>query len=417
MKKGTFIFIDQIYACGGVETYIYRMSKWLISNEYDVILMLPEKCSEIDEKLLEDTRKLGVKILFNLPVPNNHNYGMPTFNIKLNLPEKTKVYIISTTIADLYIAEALMYSNQNINFINIAYMLHPEAFVYKDDKSNFFNKIFFNREYKKIKTKLIKNNILYFLSEEHKKTFVHTTYKKQIDGRILRLGININDLNKEKILHHYNKREKILLTVSRFDFPFKNYLKGLVKSLAVIDNQNIRMKIIGWGKDEKELVKTIKKLPSSLQQRISIIGGVSYSELCDYLNDSYIYIGEGTSVLDAINNNVVSIVVNEYDDECKTDGFFSDNYNVTTTSCTKYKIDYLLNKVLSFSEEEYVEQFMKDYKTFEEHYNIDKVMNLITSIENNNAHSITKFQIKKYMIQKYILINLKNLVNKIKKRK
>lgn len=408
MENITFVFIDQIFTSSGVETYIYRMSYWLIKHGYNVILMLPENCRKIDNKLLEQTKKIGVDIRFNLPT-FGQDEALPNFKIKLGLKEASEVIILSTTILDLYIAEAIIYSNSKCRFTNISYMLHPKAFVI--NKYDRFSKLCMINTYKKISKRLIDNHILHFLSEEHKKAFLSENNYENVENRILRLGMFINEYD-YSIISKKSTLKKNILTITRFDFPFKDYLKGLIESLKSIKNQDVTLTIIGWGEGENELISIIKKQPLDIQNRIIILKGVSYFELSNYFNDTYLYIGEGTSILDSLNSSTLSIVVNEYDEDCHTDGYFSQNYNVTTTNCTKYKIVDFLDRALSLSNEEYISQFNDDYIRFKDTYDIEIIMNQLLSIKNTDIHSITKFQIYKFIIQKRFFNFVKKLIRR-----
>lgn len=407
----TVIFIDQIFTSSGVETYIYRMSKWLRKNKYNVILLLPENCEDVDDKLLNDTRSLGVDILFSLPKGKGKS-GMPTFKLKLNVPNKTKIYMLSTTITDLYISESIMYSNPDYEYVNIAYMLHPESFII-NNKSSLINKILFLNDYKQISSNLISQNVLYFLSEEHRNSFVQNVYKSEISDRIIRLGVFINEINYSSIKERYSYKNKKILTISRFDFPFKNYLKGLIKSIKFM-NEEVYLEIIGWGNGESELKEIIDQESIEIKQRIKIIKRVSYSELQEYFKDAYLYVGEGTSVLDALNSSLLAFVTNEYDDNCKTDGYFFKNYNVTTTECKKYQIKDILNNALDLSEEQYKSQIEKDYNKFCELYDINTIMNQILNIKNKKIHVISKYRIRKYVLKNNILNILRYLFKLIR---
>ena len=402
----TFVFVNQIFTSSGTETYIFRMSKWLKEHKYDVILLLPENCSQIDDNLLKNTESLGVKVDFCIPSLSN-GMGIPDLNYKLSLDKSVKITLITFTVETLFIAESIMYANPEYDFTNITYMVHPNSYIYKSKNSNFIRRGIFNPMYSGISSRLVDNRILYFLSENHKNIFIKSTFHKEIKDRILRLGTYINGLNVDKTRNHYKQRK--IVTVSRFDFPFKDYLKGLIDSLEKLD-KNVSLNIIGWGQDEEELMSYIEKKRDNIRNRINVIKGVTYQNLQKYLDDAFVYIGEGTSVLDALNNSLLSIVVNEYDRSAKTNGYFYDNYNVTTTECNLYQIEEFLKIVFSMSEEEYITQVKKDYNRFVDIYNINNVMKEMIAIKNNNTHAISKKEIKFFTFMEKTIDRIRRII-------
>ena len=74
-----------------------------------------------------------------------------------------------------------------------------------------------------------------------------------------------------------------------------------------------------------EIKKIISKLPLETQKNIYIEGIVPYEKLEYYFEDADIYIGMGTTVLDACNHMVPALTVCSYTYEFLTIGFFYEN--------------------------------------------------------------------------------------------
>lgn len=58
------------------------------------------------------------------------------------------------------------------------------------------------------------------------------------------------------------------------------------------------------------------------QKMIELLGPIDYIELDKYILKSDLYVGIGTTVLEAIKNGIPAIPVRDFSYECLTSGFF-----------------------------------------------------------------------------------------------
>ena len=116
------------------------------------------------------------------------------------------------------------------------------------------------------------------------------------------------------------------MTIARADFPFKGYIVGLIEWFKT-SSERTNLNIISYGKDEKVIVDKINALDDSVKNRISFVGKTDYNELEKYYQNADIYVGMGTTVLDASLRGIVSIPVQAYTTDLVADKFFFEDYS------------------------------------------------------------------------------------------
>ena len=116
------------------------------------------------------------------------------------------------------------------------------------------------------------------------------------------------------------------MQMSFFVNSFKGYLIGLIEWFAE-SMKNIYLTIISYGPDEELLSQKIASLPPSVRNRIEWYGKTDYNHLEDYYKKASIYVGMGTTVLDASLRGVVSIPVQAYTYQLVAEDFLFNDYS------------------------------------------------------------------------------------------
>jgi glycosyltransferase involved in cell wall biosynthesis len=114
----------------------------------------------------------------------------------------------------------------------------------------------------------------------------------------------------------------VILTVARL-VDVKGYVAGLIKTLARIQQTaglRFRLIIVGDGPLRSKLEKDAES--SGIGCRIEFVGTVPYAELKEYYVKADIYVGMGTTVLEAASAGVPAIVAIAYTENFLTTGVF-----------------------------------------------------------------------------------------------
>lgn len=116
-----------------------------------------------------------------------------------------------------------------------------------------------------------------------------------------------------------------LLSISRADFPFKGYLKGLIETYSELKKKykGLNLTVISSGPHYDELEKWVNEA-KRVGADIRLIQGAKNSELPGYYRNCDLYVGMGTTLIEAAMQKVPSVVVEKYTYSFRSDHFFNE---------------------------------------------------------------------------------------------
>lgn len=365
---------------GGTPTYWFRMLTWAKGNGYAPYLMVHKRRS-ISKRWEQRLKEENIEIVrFDL------KYGGICFDSNLQIAAK---FITEETLfvtAELHCYINLKQYSINAKFAKcILYILHPLA-------TQICGWRIVNNIYKRV-LKADCNEGVIFMDEE---TFY--SYKKYYGDEIynehyFRLGNYVSPID-YKSLHKRNvsRHDKFkILTVSRFEFPFKGYLLGMLNSLKNVSFPNdYELIIVGNGPNYDDFVDAMNVLEDDIVRHIKLVGEVDYTLLGKYYSEASAYVGMGTTLLEASQNGVPSIVASAFQIGEKSTGFLFDsrynlggNSNIESSSVTT--ISECLQKVVKSSYQEYQEMAESCYEVNFVDYNLDDVMEKVLKVHTNTT--------------------------------
>lgn len=397
----TYIMFYKNVDIGGCELLIGKIGRQLIKEQNEVWLC----CSEISEEMKLRYLQDGIQIHFI------NNWGN-TKEIKTWLLSFHKMLFEFTFIWDDYIR---MYSLRGITAKTVFYAVHYKALaIGRNCRIGIINFMLKKILLPEIRRYAQERKIV--CMDEQTVHYTKDYYNKCIRGdnisfEIIRIpvdGIHI----KECSLNKSTKSKGFgILAIARADFPFKGYLLGLIDYMNGSDvKPDINLTIISYGKDLALLHKKMNAASPDVKKRIELIGKVDYEELENYFLKSKLYIGMGTTLLDASLRNVIAVPVASYTNDLKADSFFYEDITRLTADGLKVnKIVHLINTVYDMSEKEYAELADLSKKMVENTYGtpiiVKQFMELFQEIEPNNCkgHSlmVTYGSIFKCMIKQW----------------
>lgn len=155
-----------------------------------------------------------------------------------------------------------------------------------------------------------------------------------------------------------------IVSISRFDFPHKNYLLGLIKAYGKIKAQypNLFLHIIGYGTGKELVDATINKLSADAQKGVILHGEVSKDNLPQILKDMHLNVSVAGSVGVGAVNGVLSIPARNFcEDACEVYGLLPEAANMTTSTEKGKAIIPFIEQVLHMSEDEYIKRCVDSY--------------------------------------------------------
>lgn len=358
----TIVFYCCNFSMGGTETLILRLLQYYSTSNHRAILLTD---TSINQSILDDANRVD----FEHYIYNKGSKEFLSNNKKLCFGPTEKPLVITQFLPEFLKSFTLLRkSNYGVRFKHTLYIVHPNSIFFGPKKLIFLAKPMIVR--------LLKKNVLVFMDETCvEKCIQHYSLNKSLNYMIYRLPIFINENGSVA------KKHKIfsILTISRFEFPFKGYVLGLITSFSQLCTKYplISLTIIGNGKGKAEVEDLISKLPDSVSSKIEVLNQIPYHKVNDYIVGCDVYVGMGTTVLDAANNNKIVVTAVAYQKSNLAVGFFHEEYKTigeVFRNDVAYPIfDNLLEEVINTNEDDFISLSKKSKKILEEHYNINSV--------------------------------------------
>ena len=203
----------------------------------------------------------------------------------------------------------------------------------------------------------------------------------------------INNIS-DKDFNRLPKKYKIISVGRLVSFKtYNNYMIDVIEDL-INSGYNVTYDIYGDGPLMNELVEKIKN--KSLQKHITLHGKVSYDKLKDIFSDAYIFVGMGTSVLEASFCSVPSVVAQEKINNPLSQGYI---YNMPEYNCGEYiqgmkkiKVYDLILDLINKNDKDYNLECKKTYD-YVQKYSIDNVMHEFLNLikYSSDSKQIVKF--------------------------
>lgn len=297
-------FVYQKIITGGCELLIERLGKEMSNRSIIPYVVFQSIDTNMENRYLN----AGLKLI-----------GVTKWNRKnviSSIDPKKNSFLITFTWNDF-----LLCNIKQIGVYTFFYAVHYQAFEMGENKAGLIKQLL-KRIGKNGIIRLKRNGQLICMDEqtiEYTKRYYDFEF---FDLPIIRLAIDV--VSPREIIV-YNEKINIL-TIARADFPFKGYIVGLIEWFKT-SSERTNLNIISYGKDEKVIVDKINALDDSVKNRISFVGKTDYNELEKYYQNADIYVGMGTTVLDASLRGIVSIPVQAYTTDLVADKFFFEDYS------------------------------------------------------------------------------------------
>lgn len=407
-----YIFIYEHITLGGAQTLLFRMAKWLKENENCEVLVI---CKKEEENSLETgLLDCGVEIEYLQKLCKKQIYNCLTTKKRL----ASNDFIVFNFDIMLAVEEVCqrIKKEDDIKANLILYVVHPHTLIFGNNLKNAKLKRLVKEFYKNIINAYIDNRNIAFMDE----TTISSTeefYKLRViddDNRIFRLPMYLCEYNEEKIKARWQKKDFNILTIARADFPFKGYIFGLIDDYERLQNKYgyLRITIITYGPGVEELNKKINCLPEQTRNGIYLVGRIPYEELGYYFEKANLFIGMGTTVLDAANYGIPSIVIHPYTYKNIAEGYFYERPFVLGSSENNVSAIDLIENVINMDENEYLDICNKSYNALKATYEIGVIMQRFIKYRNIDFDNIiSKYALKAHSALFYLNSTRRKLFN------
>lgn len=238
-------------------------------------------------------------------------------------------------------------------------------------------KTIFKRLSKKTIYDLSSNGNMICIDEETIRYTQNYYLDTSLDIEIARVPEDIQPFDPHVIKEKFNQNSFNILTIARAEFPTKGYILGLIDWFKRDDiPSNVTLTIISYGNGINFLLQAISSIPEAKQKNIRLVGKTDYNELQKYFTDAKLYVGMGTTILDAAQAGVISIPVKPFTYNLFAVHTFEQDYRtigVDKNLNLENRFDELFKEIYSFSEQQYLEVAVNSRNAVIEHYSSEKI--------------------------------------------
>lgn len=399
----TYLFYYRNMNIGGCQLLIAKLTNAFIKNGDKAIIF----CEYIDPSISDVCKDAII-----------HGFGSKNWNSDSTIRKNLLLYPDARIITFLWEDFARLYTltRKNPTQSLLFYAVHSHAIKNAGYSRNLLLRIIRKTFLTPVIKKLIINGNIVAMDEA---TIQHTEayYKFKIQNMpIIRIPIDYssNDYDEEIIRNKISNNNKNILAIARAEFPFKGYLLGLIDAVKnkVIPN-DYSLTIVSYGEDEDILKRAIDSLNTEQKNRVRLIGKTPYEELKNLFNSSIVYIGMGTTLLDASKHGVISIPVAPYTNNVYCNNFFHEKpESLGASEYSEYseyseeKLGFLIHKIEAMNMDEKLTLSKEIVKTVRTLYNsettalaIEKTFNGMNSKLNNKRIIVSYFirKIKRFI--------------------
>ncbi len=314
---------------GGIQTFFLRLAKsrFLKGKKTKIILYIPKELGVYNEYLYSELSKYAEIYHFDDVFLKKFLNWRFVFSHKLNVEILKKIFIDCeyVHVADAYSG---LLANRFLHELNLEKPItfgvyHTMEYSWGSQKKlPYFERV--NREF--VYKKNNSSNLICF-SHETKEILEKRIGVKLNNAQTFRLGV-IERVNVEK-KENFNHDIVRICAVGRLT-DFKTYNLWMPSVIKKIRERgfNVILDIYGSG----ELEEKLKLIVSEHTGYVNLLPSFSYSKFSEVLSRYDLFIGSGTSIIEASSLGVPSIIGIESIESPKTYGYFCDfcdfEYNV-----------------------------------------------------------------------------------------
>lgn len=366
--KVKFVFED--VQIGGTETLCLRLAKYYQAKKIQTVLY----CNQINETMRNQFREAKSLCVI---VPRNERIG------KYAIKDKHEANDLIYTFFPFVFIDAQDENNElgNDNRV-ILYILHFKL-LEVNTKYQIVNKLCYPVMKSFVKSYSDNNNIVYMdsLCRDTTADYYSLSPRECANYRIIPIPYSFESIDKRRIsiLAASRNKQFNILAIARSEFPFKGYLIGLIKLMPRLrDIYNIHLTIISSGSNINDLRQECQRC--SAESSIQLIENVPYESLGNYYKNSHLFVGMGSSLIEASGYGIVSIPVEPYTYSVYADHYFSDDpYLNCAINKGENKFLDMVKECINQSDEDFIDNEMNTYKTICASYSMEQFIKMISA--------------------------------------
>ena len=346
-------FVYENYIVGGCELLILRLAK-----AYSTQGMIPIViCKTIDSEMLNSF--VGENI--TVEVLKSWKRGKLESVLTTNKVDR----IITFKLYDYLML-------QNYNKSVLMYAVHFKALVPKVPNSKVYSNLLRDNLKTFIYHETYNGRIIYMDTQTVEYTATYYTFDRTFNNQATIIRISIDDflMTEEELFEKVDIEHKSILSISRAEFPFKEYLIGLIDWFSKESDELDKLTIVSYGEQIDQIKSKIEELDSMKRTQVHLLGKTQHNELEQLYKNANIYVGMGTTVVEAAYRGLISFAVRPYTDELIVDKpFYEDYFKVALDDDCECHLEKLQN-ALNSNKDQLIEILKNSRTIVEKEYGV-----------------------------------------------
>lgn len=347
---------------GGIENYCHQCIKDALRRKYRVIWIHydPIVIDDIYKDVLDDIEKVAVP---------KHFHRNRTLS-KLRFSAEDHITIVSFIPLNHFFALKIKKRFEQFDVTALYIVANTKGKAYYNEENYFrpLKGILFS-VLKSIHCQWIENNYIRFFTG------------LQLDAFIRHYGIDVKNkaelisvpfapydpIDENNLLNRSERKVFNLVTVSRFDFPHKQYLLGLIDDYAELKEKypQLKLTIIGYGNDEHIVTDKIESLPETAKRDVYCAGKCSTEKIDEIMKAMHLNISVAGSVACGARNGVLSIPARNFcGEKCEVYGFLPQSFNMETSIEPGERAIGYIEKVINMENNEFIAKSKASYEAY-----------------------------------------------------
>lgn len=359
----TLVVNFPVLKTGGIEDICYGLMKYSVQQGYRVIWLCRDPIT-IAESYKEFVFAQVELIHANRLLTGKWRHGFITFR------REEEVTILSFTPFDMDNALKLREEFPEADMTPLYIVANTKGRFYFIEEYYFgsLRRWIFNR-IKPLMQNWVDLNVVRFCSKLQIDSFEkhYSLSVSDAEHKIIKYLFAPTPLDKEQLQRKAKRNQFHLVTISRFDFPHKNYLLGLIKDYGKLKEKytNLFLHIIGYGPGIDLVNREVARLSTVAQKDITFYGEVSKERFPELMREMHLNISVAGSVGVGAFQGVLSIPARNFcGDQCEVYGYLPESADMTTSTAEgEWALPYI-EEVINMSEADYIQKCEESYKTY-----------------------------------------------------
>lgn len=229
---------------------------------------------------------------------------------------------------------------------------------------------------------LLRKNSIIFMDEISIQTTSKTLSLKIDNSVIHHLPIKVKEYSADTWIKLKRHEPFTIGTMCRMEFPMKGYVVGLVDEFpALLKKFDVSLNIVGDGDGGEYLRGKIASLPDNIRNRVKYTKIIPYDQIGSFYSECDLFLGMGTTLLDAANYNVLAAPVFSYRMDLKIASLFVEDVDWICERGEMRDLDDLLNSLRNLTRERYNLLIKEQYEKVRDAYGMEQFLSILLESE------------------------------------